>query len=98
MQVLDIRFLDRQSFGDVALRTELLALYATQLKELGEFMATCDGEPLRKAAHRLRGASLAIGAEEIAETARAIEMAELNQPQAGQRIAKAAKRFLQSYL
>jgi HPt (histidine-containing phosphotransfer) domain-containing protein len=93
MQVLDQAFLDRQCFGDAGLQQDLISLYKTQLAELSKRIAIAEGDALIRAAHRLRGASLAIGAEEIAATAAQIEAGTLLPPAAGARLAEAARRF-----
>jgi HPt (histidine-containing phosphotransfer) domain-containing protein len=93
MQVLNHAFLERQCFGDAALRADLLALYREQLESLSSMIADAEGEALQKLAHRLKGASLAIGADDIAHLADDIENARLSPPQAGPAILAAAQRF-----
>ena len=69
---IDVAHLDRQTFGDVALRAELLGLFETQCRALLPVVEVA-GEGASEAAHSLRGAALAIGAFAVADASGAIE-------------------------
>lgn len=64
--VLDTSHLDAQVCGDPQLREELLRLYAESLVALAPALHGRAGRVRREAAHKLKGASLAIGAFALA--------------------------------
>ena len=73
---IDLAHLDRATFGDRALRREVLVLFERQAAALGaEIAAAPDGATRAKIAHHLRGAALGIGAMAVAEAAAAFEPA-----------------------
>jgi HPt (histidine-containing phosphotransfer) domain-containing protein len=65
--------LDEQTFGDSGLRREVLALFAAQAPILLATLAASSGEVRSQTAHRLKGSALAIGAEQLASHADALE-------------------------
>ncbi|MFI5013123.1 MAG: Hpt domain-containing protein [Hyphomicrobiales bacterium] len=71
--VVDTRHLECQVGGDLALRAELLELYAGRLVALAP--AVCGPPSLRRreAAHALKGASLAVGAFPLARLCESLE-------------------------
>lgn len=75
----DFEHLDRQTMGDAALAGELLALYRQQAPRLlREIAEAQDGRTLREAAHRLSGASRAVGATDVAAASTRLEQAVLD--------------------
>jgi HPt (histidine-containing phosphotransfer) domain-containing protein len=82
-QEFDLAHLDRQTFGDAALRDELLRLFDQQCARLGPRIAG-SGPPAERAdvAHTLKGAARAVGARLVATCAEALEEA-LREPAAG---------------
>ena len=74
----DFEHLDRQTMGDAALAGELLALYREQAPQLlREIEQAQDERSLREAAHRLSGASRAVGASDVAAVSMRLEQAVL---------------------
>jgi HPt (histidine-containing phosphotransfer) domain-containing protein len=74
MLCIDTAHLSRQTMGDKELQTEILGLYQRQAR-LALFRltsATSSGE-VKEIAHTIKGASLGIGAQKVAETARELE-------------------------
>jgi HPt (histidine-containing phosphotransfer) domain-containing protein len=71
--VLDAAYLDAQIAGDLQLREELLRLYAEQLAALAPAVCGSAGRARREAAHKLKGASFAIGAFALARLCDVIE-------------------------
>ena len=75
-RAFDVAFLDRVTFGDHKLARELLMLFGAQANSLLESITTAaDRTAQREAAHRLKGASRAVGAFEVARAAEEIELA-----------------------
>jgi HPt (histidine-containing phosphotransfer) domain-containing protein len=73
---IDLVHLDRATFGDRALRRDVLVMFEGQAIRLTEEIATAIDRRLRaEAAHTLRGAALGIGANAVAAAAAAIESA-----------------------
>jgi HPt (histidine-containing phosphotransfer) domain-containing protein len=74
---IDLVHLARQTDGDAALETELLALFDRQSASFAQKLG--DSELPRRArgdlAHKLRGSALAIGAPRVALAAEALEIA-----------------------
>ncbi len=71
---LDLEHLDRATFGDPALRRDVLALFDRQAGQLlAEIAAAAEPAARGEIAHRLRGAALGIGAQAVAEAAAALE-------------------------
>jgi HPt (histidine-containing phosphotransfer) domain-containing protein len=70
---LDTSHLDAQVCGDPQLREELLRLYAETLVALAPVLAGAPGRARREAAHKLKGASLAIGAFGLARLCEGLE-------------------------
>lgn len=75
-EVLDLSFLDEQTFGDRTLQLELLLLFEHQWQRLAPDLLAGNGlEARSRAAHTLRGSASAIGAGEIVRGAAALEEA-----------------------
>jgi HPt (histidine-containing phosphotransfer) domain-containing protein len=70
---LDTSHLDAQVCGDPQLREELLRLYAETLAALAPVLAGAPGRARQEAAHKLKGASLAIGAFGLARLCEGLE-------------------------
>lgn len=64
--IIDHDFLDRQTFGEKALKNEILHLFRVQLRDLSMKLATAQtAEDWHFVAHTLKGASASVGAMEI---------------------------------
>jgi hypothetical protein len=73
---IDFVHLDRATFGDRALRRDVLIMFEGQAAKLAEnIAATTDGRLRAEAAHALRGAALGVGANAVAAAAGAVETA-----------------------
>ena len=73
---IDLAHLDRATFGNPALKAEVLALFDRQaVKLVAEIGAAADARRRAEAAHGLRGAALGVGANAVAEAAAAFEPA-----------------------
>jgi HPt (histidine-containing phosphotransfer) domain-containing protein len=73
---IDLVHLDRATFGDRALRCEVLVMFDGQaVRLMAEIAAATDGRLRAEAAHTLRGAALGIGANAVAAAAAEIETA-----------------------
>jgi HPt (histidine-containing phosphotransfer) domain-containing protein len=72
---IDLVHLARQTDGDTALESELLAMFDVQAAKLLARLALIDVGAQAKAdiAHRLKGSALAVGAWRVAEAATATE-------------------------
>ena len=71
---IDLAHLDRATFGDRALRREVLTLFDRQAARLAtEIAAAGDARVRAEAAHGLRGAALGVGANAVAAATAAIE-------------------------
>lgn len=70
---IDFTHLARQTLGDKGLEVEILQLFARQARQSMTEIMEGGVERRRQAAHRLKGAALAIGAAGIADAAAAIE-------------------------
>jgi HPt (histidine-containing phosphotransfer) domain-containing protein len=71
--VLDVAHLDAQVCSDAQLRDELLRLYAESLVGLAPVLDGTAGRARQEAAHKLKGASLAIGAFALARLCEVLE-------------------------
>ena len=71
--VLDSSHLEVQVCEDRQLRDELLRLYAETLVALAPAISGAPGQARQQAAHRLKGASLAIGAFALARLCEGLE-------------------------
>jgi HPt (histidine-containing phosphotransfer) domain-containing protein len=70
---IDLVHLGRQSFGDKALETEILALFRQQLSlTIGQLKAT-SGRERKRVAHTIKGSAKAVGAFGLARLALRIE-------------------------
>lgn len=78
-QVLDLVHLSRQTLGDVALETELLALFESQARQFAKRLAgpSHPGDEKWRAelAHTLKGSARAVGAFKAAQAAENYEYA-----------------------
>lgn len=64
---LDLAYLDRYTLGDTKLQEEVLELFAGQLaSSLAELRAASTADEWLRAAHTLKGSSLAVGAKALA--------------------------------
>lgn len=72
---IDFSYLAAQTFGDVDLERELLALFVAQARSLLESLDRRDAQGRREAAHLLTGSARAIGATAVAEAAECYEKA-----------------------
>ncbi|WP_038360106.1 Hpt domain-containing protein [Bosea sp. 117] len=73
---IDAGHLDEATDGDVALQREVLELFAKRAERLEIALGTATERGARRvAAHELRGASLAIGARQVATAAQKLEEA-----------------------
>ncbi|NRP74148.1 hypothetical protein ILFOPFJJ_05069 [Ensifer psoraleae] len=70
---IDFAQLGRQTMGDKELEIEVLQLFARQARQAVSEIAGGDADRRIQAAHRLKGAALAVGAADVAEAAAAIE-------------------------
>lgn len=75
---VDLVHLARQTGGDKALETEVLALFARQAREAVARIGSLDAGERSELAHRLAGAAKAVGAFEVARRAAALETAPAN--------------------
>ena len=66
---LDLHHLQRQTGGDGALADELLVLFEAQCARLMPVIQAGPAAARREAAHAMRGAALAVGAERVAALA-----------------------------
>lgn len=72
---IDFVYLDSQTFGDLALRHELLDVFAAQLPLLLARIEPSFGQDALLALHTLKGAARAMGARPLAAAAAALEQA-----------------------
>ncbi|MCA1369892.1 Hpt domain-containing protein [Bradyrhizobium sp. BRP14] len=70
---IDLARLAHQTMGDASLETEVLQLFARQARQAMCEMTDGDPDRCRQVAHRLKGAALAVGADNVANAAAAIE-------------------------
>lgn len=70
---IDLAHLAAQTMGDKALEIEVLQLFARQARQVMKEMIEGDHTLRTQAAHRLKGAALAVGAVDVARFAGAIE-------------------------
>lgn len=70
---IDLSLFDAATEGDKGLQKEVLALFLTQLPQYIEAVECHDGDALKAAAHRLRGAAQSIGALPIARLSDSLE-------------------------
>ncbi|HEV7321692.1 MAG TPA: Hpt domain-containing protein [Ensifer sp.] len=70
---IDFAHLAVQTMGDKALEIEVLQLFARQARQVMKEIVEGEGIHRAQAAHRLKGAALAVGAVDVAQAAGAIE-------------------------
>ncbi|MCA1493577.1 Hpt domain-containing protein [Sinorhizobium alkalisoli] len=70
---IDFAHIERQTMGDKGLEMEVLQLFARQARQAMAEIAGGEAEVCREAAHRLKGAALAVGAARVADAAAALE-------------------------
>jgi HPt (histidine-containing phosphotransfer) domain-containing protein len=76
MASIDIEHLDAATYGDHALKREVLQLFASQAVNLISIISSGTAETRSAAAHALKGAALGIGAFALAKAAEAVELGE----------------------
>jgi HPt (histidine-containing phosphotransfer) domain-containing protein len=67
--------LEEQTFGDLAIRREVLGMFQAELPALLQALAATSGKARSEVAHRLKGSALAIGATMLSEAAASMETA-----------------------
>lgn len=72
-RAIDLVHLETQTMGNKALEGEVLQMFARQTRQLLKTLSEDAGSARIDAAHRLKGAALAVGAFAVAETAAAVE-------------------------
>ncbi|HZT24839.1 MAG TPA: Hpt domain-containing protein [Pseudolabrys sp.] len=77
---IDRVYLDAMTFGDEALKRELLQLFDRQAEILLARMRTSDAGTVATLAHTLKGSAVGIGAGAVAEAAAALEAAAAGSP------------------
>ncbi|WP_275782875.1 Hpt domain-containing protein [Pararhizobium gei] len=70
---IDLVHLAVQTMGDKLLEIEVLQLFGRQARQIMKELSSGETLPMVAAAHRLKGAALAIGAFDVAEAARLVE-------------------------
>lgn len=70
---IDLAHLANQTMGDQSLEAEVLRLFARQARLAMAEMTNGDTDRRGQAAHRLKGAALAVGATYVADAAAAVE-------------------------
>lgn len=70
---IDLDHLDRQTFGDRALRDEVLAIFASQVAALDQELRGASAQTRARLAHTIKGAALGIGAHRLAQSATLLE-------------------------
>ncbi|KQR68779.1 transcriptional regulator [Rhizobium sp. Leaf384] len=70
---IDLEHLAHQTMGDKALELEVLQMFARQSRQIVKTLMDGDAEVRKAAAHRLKGAALAVGAFPVAEVAAGVE-------------------------
>ncbi len=70
---IDVAFLDAQTFGDAALRREVLGLFVAQSRRVVPGLPSLPPRDQADAAHLLKGSARAIGAWAAADSAAAYE-------------------------
>lgn len=70
---IDLVHLARQTMGDKALELEVLQLFARQSRQIVKSFGAEEADVRREAAHRLKGAALAVGAFAVATAATRVE-------------------------
>jgi HPt (histidine-containing phosphotransfer) domain-containing protein len=76
MTSIDLEHLDAATFGDHALRSEVLRLFTSQAANLIAIIENGSAETRSATAHALKGAALGIGAFELAKAAESVELGE----------------------
>jgi HPt (histidine-containing phosphotransfer) domain-containing protein len=70
---LDLAHLDRQTFGEAALKRDVLLMFLARSRALLKAMAEADVDERADLAHALKGSALAIGAFALADAAAAAQ-------------------------
>jgi HPt (histidine-containing phosphotransfer) domain-containing protein len=76
MATIDLEHLDAATFGNHALKQEVLRLFASQAANLIAIIGGANAETRSAAAHALKGAALGIGAFDLAKAAESVELGE----------------------
>jgi HPt (histidine-containing phosphotransfer) domain-containing protein len=67
---LDVKHLDQSTFGDAALRSEIIKLFTMQLEQSrARIVEAASAQDWRFVMHTLKGAAAAVGAVEVAKLA-----------------------------
>jgi hypothetical protein len=67
---LDVAYLNQTTFGDIALRTEILGLFRAQVKAVRtQLLLPIDQKAWVYLTHTLKGAAAAVGAQQLAALA-----------------------------
>lgn len=69
---LDTEHLDRQTFGDQALKREVIGLFLAQIRSVGDRLDCVSPQELREMVHGLCGAARGLGAWQLAQLAKAV--------------------------
>ncbi|MCD7109856.1 Hpt domain-containing protein [Rhizobium sp. DKSPLA3] len=70
---IDLVHLANQTMGDKALEIEVLQIFARQSRQIVKELLADEVEVRKAAAHRLKGAALAVGAFTVAHVAASVE-------------------------
>jgi HPt (histidine-containing phosphotransfer) domain-containing protein len=73
--LINLAHLDEQTFGDLAIRREVIDLFQAQAPVIMAAISASTGQARSDAAHRLRGSALALGAGPLAEASFRLEAA-----------------------
>lgn len=72
---IDFAHLERQTFGDRGLETELLSLFVGQAAAIRGRLRGANGEERQRLAHTLKGSARSVGAFALGDAAAVLEMA-----------------------
>ena len=75
---IDLAHLTRQTMGDRALETEILAMFARQMSGARASMGNANVDERKRLAHTIKGTARSVGAFPVADVAERIEKAPLN--------------------
>lgn len=78
LRPIDLVHLARQTMGDRALETEILAMFAKQMSSARFAMSNGNADERKRLAHTIKGTARSVGAFTVADVAERIEKAPLN--------------------